>query len=777
YKISVDAGFKKDTASFQSVILPFLALLIRHGVRGSTLERQVNTIYSVVYTYIDTFFHDNIMKCLDELVRRNSLQDRGDKEKSLNKDPNIFIPSTFGQPFLILARFLNELLSRIKEASVNDTIHKIVHRLQSALNAWKDSLMTERQSKVQSDDALVSDLEKRRYYFEILNHEMKKLDYVLSDGRKSLIAARSEVNNTNNTVTSELVVQSREFARMNEFERLYDPPGELSRLGPRHDNDFLEICKISIIPTKDEILASREPSLPSFMLGPSEFLPDGIARLLDMQFRLLREDMLNPIRLGISRFLTDLDNNKAKFKKLREEGGRFRYDKGDISGDLNVYPNIRFVSINVNRYRGFISRVAFTPPKIKSAKDEKQRLHYWERSRKLMSGSLICVLWQNKVNEDSDPNSSQTYSLYFGVVVEKNEKRLSRFETEAMIDIHFIESSIYPIVLEDISMGRDHPSRPKRFMVESTGVYFESYNHILKTLQVTNPSEVPFRQYLVSSLEGGDRNIQVETPLYTKAPRFHFDLSILLKDPYDSLLLNVQDETSRENAIRKLATPNVSVFDETQAKALVDALSREIALIEGPPGTGKTYVGIEIVKVLLSEKNRKTTAIGPILTICYTNHALDQFLECLLDNNITKIVRLGSRSKSDRIKEFNLEHISRSRPKVSHRGFMLYEAYEELDEIKNEAINLQEKLSRELMTWNDVKNHLLAEYMAYYLQFTDNHGPDFPDLLLNIKSEESNVLPDETDKNGDKDEWTTVGEEKLKNQSIWDQWINGVDIR
>ncbi|CAI2169999.1 16548_t:CDS:2 [Funneliformis geosporum] len=222
YKISVDAGSKKDTASFQSVIIPFLALLIRHGVRGSTLEKQVNTIYSVVYTYIDTFFHDNIMKCLDELVRRNSLQDRSDKERLLNKDPNIFIPSTFGQPFLTLARFLNELLSRIKEASVNDTIHKIVHRLQSASNAWKDSLMAERQLKVQSEDALVSDLEKRRYYFEILDHEMKKLDYILSDGRKSIAAARNEVNNT---VPSELVAQSREFARMNEFERLYDPPG------------------------------------------------------------------------------------------------------------------------------------------------------------------------------------------------------------------------------------------------------------------------------------------------------------------------------------------------------------------------------------------------------------------------------------------------------------------------------------------------------------------------------------------------------------------------
>ena len=64
-------------------------------------------------------------------------------------------------------------------------------------------------------------------------------------------------------------------------------------------------------------------------------LPDGIARLLDMQFRLLREDMLNPIRLGISRFLKDLVKNKSQVKKLREEGGRFRYDKGDISGDLH----------------------------------------------------------------------------------------------------------------------------------------------------------------------------------------------------------------------------------------------------------------------------------------------------------------------------------------------------------------------------------------------------------------------------------------------------------
>src|SRR5690242_8768899 len=47
----------------------------------------------------------------------------------------------------------------------------------------------------------------------------------------------------------------------------------------------------------------------------------------------------------------------------------------------------------------------------------------------------------------------------------------------------------------------------------------------------------------------------------------------------------------------------------------------------GPPGTGKTFVGIELMKVLLSPENRRNGRFGPILTVCFTNHALDQFLE------------------------------------------------------------------------------------------------------------------------------------------------------
>jgi superfamily II DNA or RNA helicase len=72
-------------------------------------------------------------------------------------------------------------------------------------------------------------------------------------------------------------------------------------------------------------------------------------------------------------------------------------------------------------------------------------------------------------------------------------------------------------------------------------------------------------------------------------------------------------------------------LDSSQAEALYAALTKKLAVIQGPPGTGKTYLGLKIVQALLHnwqywegvEKRQPT----PILVICYTNHALDQFLE------------------------------------------------------------------------------------------------------------------------------------------------------
>lgn len=41
-------------------------------------------------------------------------------------------------------------------------------------------------------------------------------------------------------------------------------------------------------------------------------------------------------------------------------------------------------------------------------------------------------------------------------------------------------------------------------------------------------------------------------------------------------------------------------LDRGQCKVLVGALTREFTFIQGPLGTGKSYVGVSIMKVLLA---------------------------------------------------------------------------------------------------------------------------------------------------------------------------------
>lgn len=78
-----------------------------------------------------------------------------------------------------------------------------------------------------------------------------------------------------------------------------------------------------------------------------------------------------------------------------------------------------------------------------------------------------------------------------------------------------------------------------------------------------------------------------------------------------------------------------STLDNAQAVALVNSLQRSIGLIQGPPGTGKSFTGVALIKVLLANIANFKQRIGPIICVCYTNHALDQLLEDLVEQNIT----------------------------------------------------------------------------------------------------------------------------------------------
>uniref|UniRef100_H2Y581 AAA+ ATPase domain-containing protein n=1 Tax=Ciona savignyi TaxID=51511 RepID=H2Y581_CIOSA len=98
-------------------------------------------------------------------------------------------------------------------------------------------------------------------------------------------------------------------------------------------------------------------------------------------------------------------------------------------------------------------------------------------------------------------------------------------------------------------------------------------------------------------------------------------------------------------------------LDKSQLHALQTALTNEVALIQGPPGTGKTYIGLKVMRLLLANQEpRIFDPKNPILVVCYTNHALDQFLEGILKFNRSGIIRVGGRCKSKKLEQYTLKN-------------------------------------------------------------------------------------------------------------------------
>ena len=99
------------------------------------------------------------------------------------------------------------------------------------------------------------------------------------------------------------------------------------------------------------------------------------------------------------------------------------------------------------------------------------------------------------------------------------------------------------------------------------------------------------------------------------------------------------------------------------------------------PGTGKSFIGALLAKALY----KYTEQI--ILVVCYTNHALDQFLEDLIDIGIQRqdIVRFGGRPKAS-VEDLGVNKLKRDKVARSRAEWMI------VDEIKAQATHYHNRL-------------------------------------------------------------------------------------
>jgi hypothetical protein len=137
-----------------------------------------------------------------------------------------------------------------------------------------------------------------------------------------------------------------------DFER--DAPAHLAKNGARHDNDFLWIKDIKILPTTDEILAPRAPYVPHKGPGASHRLT-GFSRHIDCLFRHLRADNVEKLKDVCYDAAQSLASNPRPrdLEPLRQTPCSTRYFQ---------FHDVQFEGLLHHHIKGILVRVSFLCP-------------------------------------------------------------------------------------------------------------------------------------------------------------------------------------------------------------------------------------------------------------------------------------------------------------------------------------------------------------------------------------------------------------------------------
>ena len=480
---------------------------------------------------------------------------------------------------------------------------------------------------------------------------------------------------------------------------IIEGPGMLREAGPRHSNDKEDFRKIQILPQRDELVCTLFEYLPR---KNDSHLPIGVEGYLSRIFRLFREDMVQLLRASTLFFLDKVaplyPNINRRHRDPNQGINLLIFTECALEGpspSLNSFVRLRF---------------SFPQPWLPNSKQystQRKREEYWngnnEAKQYWQEGSIVFIYSPNSnPKKGSEENNN---SLQLGVVCDRRVEDLAFSETRGglLLDLIPIASvlslddpdaiqtlfphSLRPIVFPPTSPTASHPY----VLFQVRGHFFRGYEPILRALQQHQSATFPFADLIVEQ--------QSSAPSFHAPPSFIIpnqtvlNLSFLVLERSEARSLELHT-TAKQILSNVVITEPETLFatlsqflpvmclDHSQLLSLVHALTHKLCLINGPPGTGKSYLGVRIVRTLLHNISRfspqtpirnvrgfnqahlanySVSSLLPIVCLCYTNHALDQFLQDLVNAGVseTDLVRVGSRSKNELMQTRNLIALTR----------------------------------------------------------------------------------------------------------------------
>ncbi|KAJ4487682.1 P-loop containing nucleoside triphosphate hydrolase protein [Lentinula aciculospora] len=435
------------------------------------------------------------------------------------------------------------------------------------------------------------------------------------------------------------------------------------RPGGRHDNDFADFRQIAILPTASEISSTEEPFLrrSDFLEDPATLLDQRVHDYLDNQYRLLREDMLHEMR------------EEAQIALNQKQG----YHRGLI---LNGFELLGMhTGPDDRRCKWAITLQCIVDPWIfKKVKPQERKAFLDDnRSRYFRHQTLACLIVNNEIVAFPTLN--------------RDENLLARKPSVLVLQL---EGKPTAQALKKLKLAQSHNIRV--ILIDTAVFSFEPILKAIKELStIPLASEILFQDE--DSVLMGPKNVDCKLQTLISTLRAH---------PKDDLQTY-------------LNTAKSIVLDESQHASLLSALTQNMSLIQGPPGTGKSFIGALLAKIIHDFSSKS------ILVVCYTNHALDQFLEDLLDIGIPEsdIVRLGGKST---VRTAPLALSSLQKQKLGPRLTRL--DWTQINALENQSSKLHAKLQSQCKKYTSMKISL-GRVLSYLEFIGDDEDRRFYDAL------------------------------------------------
>jgi len=399
-------------------------------------------------------------------------------------------------------------------------------------------------------------------------------------------------------------------------------------MGPRHDNDKASIDEICILPTTSEVHASRSEYLP---LKDTTFPhhENGIHRLLDSQFRLLREDTVGQLRDGIRGLITHWEvlisgnDMNAKRKCLQQ-----------IGSGMIILDSARVVQLRSHRRKGIAIDVSFAQPDRVSRMSPYERMKWWKDSKYLQTGNLVALVHatfgttfllvadreaiKRKPKEESqDWEYEDTTSDYDDPTSGYDNRKMGM--NQGIGDLASDSNKAFiSFTLANPNSMRDQArimtimqkAQRTAVLVELPGMLYASFEPFLKCLKSLHKQpNLPFTNWIAptsrTTYTTTNGLVDIPTPSYLRKGG-HLDLSCITNGRRPLYF-----SATRPITVHQLQ--QYTTLDLGQCESLITCLKHELALVQGPPGTGKSYVGNKLAQVLLANRDRLN--IGPIICI------------------------------------------------------------------------------------------------------------------------------------------------------------------